>query len=230
MSIAVYNGRSIELTPSILAADFARLGEQVREAEAAGCTWLQADVMDGHFVPNLTFGPPVLKLVRPHLAGYFDLHLMVCNPDALLADYAATGANGITVHWEACTHLHRTIQHIRELGCRPGVALNPATPVHVLEDILGDVDLVLLMSVNPGFGGQSFIERCLIKIRALRTMVDQRGLDVIIQVDGGIKPANARAIVEAGATNLVVGSAFYNAQFSPQQAWAAFDQALTSDE
>ena len=229
MPIANYHGRPIELTPSILSADFARLGEQAREAAATGCTWLQADVMDGHFVPNLTFGPPVLKLLRPHIQGYLDVHLMVSNPDALLEDYAAAGANGLTVHWEACTHLHRTVQHIRELGCRPGVALNPATPVHVLEDILGDIELVLIMSVNPGFGGQSFIERSLHKISAVRAMAEQRGLDMIVQVDGGVKPDNVAAIVAAGADNLVAGSAFYSPRFTPQQAWDTFAQALHSN-
>ncbi|MBA3470269.1 MAG: ribulose-phosphate 3-epimerase [Herpetosiphonaceae bacterium] len=227
MPIANYNQRPIELTPSILAADFARLGEQVREAAAVGCTWLQADVMDGHFVPNLTFGPPVLKLLRPHFTGYLDVHLMVSNPDRLLEDYAAAGANGLTVHWETCPHLHRTVQHIRELGCRPGVALNPATPVSVLEDILEDLDLVLIMSVNPGFGGQSFIERSLSKLQAVRALVDQRGLEMIIQVDGGVKSSNARAIVAAGATNLVVGSAFYSPKLTPAQAWEEFAAALT---
>ena len=227
MPIANYQNRPIELTPSILAADFARLGEQVREAAATGCTWVQADVMDGHFVPNLTFGPPVLKLLRPHIPGYLDVHLMVSNPDRLLDDYAAAGANGLTVHWETCQHLHWTVQHIRELGCRPGVALNPATPVSVLEDILEDLDLVLIMSVNPGFGGQAFIERSLHKLQALRRLLDERGLEVIVQVDGGVKSSNARAVVEAGATNLVVGSAFYSPNFTPAQAWETFAAALT---
>ncbi|HYF63897.1 MAG TPA: ribulose-phosphate 3-epimerase, partial [Herpetosiphonaceae bacterium] len=141
-------------------------------------------------------------------------------------DYAAAGANGLTVHWEACTHLHRTVQRIRELGCRPGVALNPATPVHVLEDIIGDIELVLIMSVNPGFGGQSFIERSLHKISAARAMADQRGLEMIVQVDGGVKPDNIAAIVAAGADNLVAGSAFYSPKHTPRQAWQSFAQAL----
>lgn len=227
MPIATYQNRSIELTPSILSADFARLGEQVRQAEAAGCSWLQADVMDGHFVPNLTFGPPVLKALRPHLRGYLDVHLMVSNPDALLDEYAAAGANGLTVHWETCPHLHRTVQRIRELGCHPGVALNPATPVSVLEDILADLDLVLIMSVNPGFGGQAFIQHSLNKIQQVRAMIDQQGLEVIIQVDGGIKPTNARAIVEAGATNLIAGSAFYSTSCTPAEAWQQFSATLS---
>ncbi|HEY1013165.1 MAG TPA: ribulose-phosphate 3-epimerase [Herpetosiphonaceae bacterium] len=226
MPIATYRDRPVELTPSLLSADFARLGEQIREAEDAGCSWLQADVMDGHFVPNLTFGPPVLKLLRPYIRGYLDVHLMVSNPDDLLAEYAAAGADGLTVHWEACTHLHRTLQRIRELGCKAGVALNPATPVALLEDVIGEVDLVLIMSVNPGFGGQSFIGRSLEKLRQARALLERHGREAVLQIDGGVKPENARAIVEAGATNLVAGSAFFSADRSPAAAWERFEQAL----
>ena len=229
MPIAMWQGRPIELTPSILSADFANLERDVRAAEAVGCTWLQADVMDGHFVPNLTFGPPVLKALRPHIQGVLDVHLMVSNPDALLEEYAHAGANTLTVHWEASTHLHRTVQRIRSLGCKAGVALNPATPVHLLDDILGDLDLVLVMSVNPGFGGQLFIERSLVKIEHLRRQIDERGLATIIQVDGGVKVDNARAIVAAGADNLVAGSAFFSAQHTPHQAWEAFSKAIVGD-
>lgn len=227
MPLTTYNGREIELTPSILSADFARLGEQVREAENVGCRWIQADVMDGHFVPNLTFGPPVIAAIRPYFNGILDVHLMVSNPDALLAEYAQAGANNLTVHWEACTHVHRTIQRIKELGCTAGVALNPATPISLLDDILHELDLILIMSVNPGFGGQSFIERSLEKICQLRKVLDLRGLDPIIQIDGGVKPNNARAIVEAGCTNLVAGSAFYSTKFTAQEAWREFTQGLT---
>lgn len=229
MAIATYNNRPIELTPSILSADFARLGEQVREAQSVGCTWLQADVMDGHFVPNLTFGPPVLKALRPHIDGYLDVHLMVSNPDDLLGAYAEAGADGLTVHWEACTHLHRTVQHIHELGCKAGVALNPATPVEWLHDVLEDLDVVLVMSVNPGFGGQQFIERSLDKIRRVRQMIDTRGLDIIIQVDGGVKPDNVRRIVQAGATNLVAGSAFFTTAGGIPHAWDSFAASLAAE-
>lgn len=227
MPLTTYNGREIELTPSILSADFARLGEQVREAENVGCRWIQADVMDGHFVPNLTFGPPVIAAIRPYFNGILDVHLMVSNPDALLAEYAQAGANNLTVHWEACTHVHRTIQRIKELGCTAGVALNPATPISLLDDILHELDLILIMSVNPGFGGQSFIERSLEKICQLRKVLDSRGITPIIQIDGGVKPSNARTIVEAGCTNLVAGSAFYATTFTTHHAWQEFTRELT---
>ena len=229
MALGIWQHRSIELTPSLLSADFACLQRDIAAAEAAGCTWLQADVMDGHFVPNLTFGPPVLKALRPHIQGYLDVHLMVANPDALLEAYAEAGADGITVHWEAATHLHRTVQRIRELGCAAGVALNPATPVHVLSDILGELDLVLIMSVNPGWGGQQFIEHSLTKLRQLRALLDAAGLNPIVQVDGGVKPSNLRAIVEAGATNVVAGSAFFAPRYTPHEAWVAFETALKGE-
>ncbi len=226
MPIGYHAGRAIELTPSILSANFANLGADVQAADEVGCRWIQVDVMDGHFVPNLTFGPPVIKAIRPYFKGTLDVHLMVSNPDALLEEYAAAGANHITVHQEVSVHLHRTIQRIHELGCTAGVALNPATPVSSLEDILEDLDLVLIMSVNPGFGGQSFIERSLAKIAAVRSLLDQRKHEAVIQVDGGVKPSNIAQIVQAGATNLIAGSAFYSANITPHQAWDAFVAAL----
>ncbi|MFD3163735.1 ribulose-phosphate 3-epimerase [Herpetosiphon sp. NSE202] len=226
MPIGYHAGRAIELTPSILSANFATLGADVQAADEVGCSWIQVDVMDGHFVPNLTFGPPVIKAIRPYFKGTLDVHLMVSNPDVLLEEYAAAGANHITVHQEASVHLHRTIQRIHELGCTAGVALNPATPVSSLEDILEDLDLVLIMSVNPGFGGQSFIERSLAKIAAVRNLLDQRKHEAVIQVDGGVKPSNIAQIVQAGATNLIAGSAFYSSTITPHQAWDAFVAAL----
>ena len=226
MPIGYHAGRAIELTPSILSANFAKLGADVQAAEQVGCSWIQVDVMDGHFVPNLTFGPPVIQAIRPYFKGTLDVHLMVSNPDALLEEYAKAGANHITVHQEASLHLHRTIQRIHELGCTAGVALNPATPVSSLEDIIHDLDLVLIMSVNPGFGGQSFIERSLDKIAAVRSLLDQRHHEAVIQVDGGVKPSNIASIVQAGATNLIAGSAFYSTTSTPHQAWDAFVAAL----
>ncbi|WP_110515888.1 ribulose-phosphate 3-epimerase [Herpetosiphon llansteffanensis] len=226
MPIGYHAGRAIELTPSILSANFANLGADVQAADEVGCSWIQVDVMDGHFVPNLTFGPPVIKAIRPYFKGTLDVHLMVSNPDALLEEYAAAGANHITLHQEASVHLHRTIQRIHELGCTAGVALNPATPVSSLEDIIHDLDLVLIMSVNPGFGGQSFIERSLAKIAAVRSLLDQRNHEAVIQVDGGVKPSNIAQIVQAGATNLIAGSAFYSSTITPHQAWDAFIAAL----
>ncbi|XSG77672.1 ribulose-phosphate 3-epimerase [Herpetosiphon llansteffanensis] len=226
MPIGYHAGRAIELTPSILSANFANLGADVQAADQVGCSWIQVDVMDGHFVPNLTFGPPVIKAIRPYFKGTLDVHLMVSNPDALLEEYAAAGANHITVHQEASVHLHRTIQQIHELGCTAGVALNPATPISSLEDIIEDLDLVLIMSVNPGFGGQSFIERSLAKIAAVRSLLDQRNHEAVIQVDGGVKPSNIAQIVQAGATNLIAGSAFYSSTITPHQAWDAFVAAL----
>jgi len=205
---------AIKLAPSILSADFARLGEQVREAEAAGADWIHVDVMDGHFVPNLTIGPLIVRALRPITTLPLDVHLMIEQPERYLADFVAAGADGLTVHVEACPHLHRTIQQIRELGVRAGVALNPATPLVSLEAILPDVGLVLVMSVNPGFGGQSYIPGSTARIARLRAMLDAIGSAAELEVDGGINPHTIAGAVQAGATVLVAGSAVFNRRAS----------------
>ena len=216
----------IKIAPSILAADFARLGEQVREAEAAGADWLHVDVMDGHFVPNISIGPLIVAAIRPHSRLPLDVHLMIERPDDYLAAFAQAGADCISVHVEACPHLHRIVQRIRELGCRVGVALNPATPLSSLEEILPNIDLALVMSVNPGFGGQAYISSSTAKIRRLRAMIDGLGLQVEIEVDGGVGSANAGAIAQAGASVLVAGSSVFNQRASVAENIAALRAAL----
>jgi ribulose-phosphate 3-epimerase len=197
------------ISPSILSADFARLGEEVRAIDAAGADWIHVDVMDGHFVPNLTIGPGVVKALRPHTAKPFDVHLMISPVDAYLEDFAAAGADIITVHPEAGPHIHRTVQAIKALGKKAGVALNPGTPAKMLDYLIDDIDLVLVMSVNPGFGGQSFIASQLRKIAAIRRMIDKSGRSIHLEVDGGVDVATAAACVDAGADVLVAGTASF---------------------
>ncbi|HKK00941.1 MAG TPA: ribulose-phosphate 3-epimerase [Desulfuromonadales bacterium] len=200
----------IQIAPSILSADFARLGEEIAAIEAGGADYVHVDVMDGHFVPNLTIGPPVVAAVRRVTALPLDVHLMIEEPDRYIPDFAEAGADLITVHQEACRHLHRTVQLIHSLGKKAGVSINPATPVETLDVILAEVDLVLVMTVNPGFGGQSFISSCLPKISALRQEIDRRRLSVALEVDGGVKTDNIGEIAAAGAEIFVAGSAVFN--------------------
>jgi ribulose-phosphate 3-epimerase len=199
----------VKIAPSILSADFLRLGEEIQAAVAAGADMLHLDIMDGHFVPNITIGPVVAEAIRSITDLPLDVHLMIENPDKFIDEFIKAGADYITVHVEASKHLHRTVQRIKNKGIKAGVSLNPATPVWSLEHILQDIDLVLLMSVNPGFGGQEFIPAVMDKIKAVRNIINERKLDAIIEVDGGVKLDNARLIAEAGADILVMGSAFF---------------------
>lgn len=201
-----------KIAPSILSADFSRLGDEIRAVEAAGADYIHIDVMDGHFVPNITIGPLVVEAARRVTKLPLDVHLMIENPDLYIPEFAAAGADIIVVHAEAVHHLHRTVQLIRSLGKRAGVSLNPATPLNVLEYVLDDLDLVLLMTVNPGFGGQSFIDACLPKIHAMRAMLDRRGSEAELEVDGGVKASNIATISHAGADVFVAGSAVFGSQ------------------
>lgn len=198
-----------KIAPSILSADFSRLGDEIRAVEAAGADYIHIDVMDGHFVPNITIGPLIVEAARKVTALPLDVHLMIENPDRYIPDFAAAGADIIVVHAEAVNHLHRTVQLIKSLGKQAGVSLNPATPLNVLDYVIEDLDLVLLMTVNPGFGGQSFIEACLPKIHALRAMLDRRGSEAELEVDGGVKASNIARIAHAGANVFVAGSAVF---------------------
>lgn len=200
----------IKLAPSILSADFSQLLNDVKVVEDAGCEYLHIDVMDGHFVPNITLGPPVINSLKGKTNMIFDVHLMIENPDRYIEAFANAGADIIVVHQEACTHLHRTIQAIKALGKKAGVALNPATPIETIKHVLSELDMVLIMTVNPGFGGQKFIEAMLPKIKELKEMSEKQGLNFDIQVDGGITPLNVAEVVKAGANIIVAGSAIFN--------------------
>ncbi|MDM5332679.1 ribulose-phosphate 3-epimerase [Ureibacillus composti] len=200
----------IKIAPSILSANFAKLGEEVKEVEAAGAELIHIDVMDGHFVPNITMGPIVVEALRPITNLPLDVHLMIENPDAYIEQFAKAGADYITVHVEACRHLHRTIQLIRSFGVKPGVVLNPHTPIESIQHILEDVDLVLFMTVNPGFGGQKFISSVVPKVEALSNIIKERGLNIDIEIDGGINEETIVPCAKAGATIFVAGSAIYN--------------------
>lgn len=200
----------VKIAPSILSADFARLGEEIKDVEAGGADYIHVDVMDGHYVPNITIGPLVVEAIRPITDLPLDVHLMIEQPDQYIEAFARAGANYITVHVEACTHLHRTIQLIKSYGVKAGVVLNPATPAEMVKPILEDVDMVLLMTVNPGFGGQKFISSVLPKITAIRQWADEKGQDLEIEVDGGVNEETAQLCVEAGANVLVAGSAVFN--------------------
>lgn len=212
------SGNQIKLAPSILSADFARLGEQIAEATKAGADYIHIDVMDGHFVPNITIGTPVVASLRSWTHLPLDVHLMIEQPERYISRFADSGADIITVHVEACPHLHRTIQVIKELGVKAGVALNPASPLSMVDEIMPQVDLILIMSVDPGFGGQAFIPETLEKISRLRRMLDSRKVDAELEVDGGITINNASSIVKAGGRVLVVGTSVFNAKGGVSQA------------
>ena len=202
-------GRPLIIAPSILSADFARLGEEIEAVQKAGADWLHVDVMDGHFVPNITIGPPVVKAIRPHVSIPIDVHLMIAPADPYLNAFREAGADILSIHPEAGPHLDRSLQHIRQIGAKAGVVLNPSTPVESIEWVMDHIDVILVMSVNPGFGGQAFIPGQLKKIARLRQMIDASGRDIVLEVDGGVAPDTAPLCVEAGATALVAGTAVF---------------------
>jgi len=213
--------RRIKIAPSILSADFSKLGEQVAEAEKGGADAIHIDIMDGNFVPNITMGPMIVDAIRNWTSLPFDLHMMVEAPERYIDDFASAGADIITVHAEACRHLHRTVHQILEAGKKPSVALSPATPVAAIEEVIDDLDQALVMTVNPGFGGQAFIESMLSKVSRVRSLIDERGLSTDLQVDGGVSASTATSVVKAGANVLVAGSAVYNDRMSVAEGIAA---------
>ena len=217
----------IKIAPSILSADFGRLGQQIAEAESGGADYIHVDIMDGHFVPNLTFGPLVVRAIRPWTKLPLDVHMMIASPEQFIAEFVEAGADIITVHAEACAHLHRVVHQIKESGAKAGVAINPATPLLAVEEVLPDLDQVLVMTVNPGFGGQAFIGSVVDKIKRMRAMLDERGLTVDLEVDGGISTKTARTAAEAGARVLVAGSAVYNNQTSVADAIADLRKSIS---
>jgi len=219
---------SVKLAPSILSADFARIGEIVAETEAAGADYIHLDVMDGQFVPPLTIGPLIVDAIRKHTSLPLDVHLMIVEPDRLVPDFISAGASIVTVHQEAVSHLDRVIHQIRELGARAGVALNPSTPASAVEEVLSDLDLVLPMTVNPGYGGQSFIPSVLPKIRRLRQLIDEANLATELEVDGGVKPDNVSVVLDAGASVIVAGSAVYNDRMGIAEAVGAMRQSIAA--
>jgi ribulose-phosphate 3-epimerase len=200
----------VKIAPSILSADFSKLGEEILAVEKGGADYIHIDVMDGHFVPNITIGPLIVEAIRPITKLPLDVHLMIENPDQYIEAFAKAGADYITVHVEACRHLHRTIQNIKSYGIKAGVVINPATPVESIQHIIGDIDMVLLMSVNPGFGGQKFIPEVLPKIRKVKAMAEEKGVDLEIEIDGGVNSETAKLCINAGANVLVAGSAIYD--------------------
>ncbi|HUG01908.1 MAG TPA: ribulose-phosphate 3-epimerase [Longimicrobiales bacterium] len=222
---------SVKIAPSILSADFARLGEAVSEAEAAGADWIHVDVMDGHFVPNITIGPPVVKALREVTDLPLDVHLMIERPELFAQAFADAGADSLTVHAEASVHLHRTLEHVRALGMRPGVAINPATPLDTLREVLPYADLILIMTVNPGFGGQSYIASMTDKVARMRQILDRRSQwDVELQVDGGISPETTAGVVRAGASVLVAGAAVFRGHGTVAENIAAIRRAAASGQ
>ena len=218
--------QKVKIAPSILSADFARLGEQVSEATDAGADYIHLDVMDGRFVPNITFGPVVVESLKSYTNLPLDAHLMIVEPERRISDFIQAGVDHVTVHAEACTHLHRVIQQIKDGGCRAGVALNPATPISAIEEALPFLDIVLILTVNPGFGGQTLIPEVLDKVSRLRAIIDERGYEVEVEVDGGVNARTAADVVNAGADTLVAGSAVFNRRESVAEAMARLRGSL----